>query len=325
MKDKTERLPIHMDVLITQPLHSRCIASIEHRFRAHKLFEIADTEAFLKQHGPQIRAIAGGNVSRDLIERLPGLEIIANYGVGYDSVDVEAAVQRNIRVTNTPDVLNDAVAEMAVALMLALARRVPQADRYVRDGEWPKGNFALQEQLTGSVLGIIGLGRIGKEIAARAEALKMEVCYHGRTRKAVPYRYFPDLVALAAHSDWLVVVAPGGSSTEGIISRAVLEALGPSGRLVNMARGSLVDQPALVEMLIAGRLGGAALDVFVDEPHVPPQLFGLKNVVLSPHQGSATVHTRNAMSDLVVANLVAHFERRPLPSPVPETAHLAPR
>ncbi len=315
-----------MDVLITQPLHDRCIASIEQRFTAHKLFEIADVEGFLKQTGPRIRAIAGGNVRGDLMEWLPNLEIIANYGVGYDSVDVEAARERNIRVTNTPDVLNDAVAEMAVALMLALARQVPRADRYVRNGDWPNGNFSLQEQLAGSVLGIVGLGRIGKEIAVRAEALKMEVCYYGRTRKTEErYRYFPNLVALAAHSDWLVVVAPGGSSTEGIISREVLEALGSSGRLVNMARGSLVDQPAMVEMLISGQLGGAALDVFASEPHVPAPLFELENVVLSPHQGSATVHTRNAMSDLVVENLIAHFEGRTLPSPVPETAHLPPR
>ncbi|MEX0860573.1 MAG: NAD(P)-dependent oxidoreductase, partial [Cucumibacter sp.] len=192
------------------------------------------------------------------------------------------------------------------------------ADRYVRDGRWEKqGNFPLMGELTGKTVGIIGLGRIGKEIARRCLAMKMRVVYFGRRQQPhQPYVYYGDLFEMAREADWLVVVAPGGEGTRGIVSRKVLEALGPDGMLVNMARGTLVDEKALVEMLKSGGLGGAALDVFDMEPHVPPELVVLDNVVLSPHQGSATIKTRDAMGDLIVANLLAHFEGRPLLSPV---------
>jgi lactate dehydrogenase-like 2-hydroxyacid dehydrogenase len=251
------------------------------------------------------------------MDRLPRLEIIANFGVGYDSIDTAAARARNIRVSNTPNVLNDAMAELTIGLMVALARSIPQGDRFVREGRWPRGGFGLKRELNGKTLGILGLGRIGKEIAVRAQAMKMRVVYHGRRRQAdEPYVYYSDLLDMARDVDWLVVIAPGGADTKGIVSREVLEALGPEGFLVNMARGSLVDEPALVEMLASGALGGAALDVFEDEPNVPAALFGLDNVVLSPHQGSATNQTRNKMGDLVVANLDAHFAGEPLPSAV---------
>jgi lactate dehydrogenase-like 2-hydroxyacid dehydrogenase len=214
-------------------------------------------------------------------------------------------------------VLNDAMAEITIGLMVGLARRLPQADRYVRAGKWPAGSFPLQRELTGKTVGILGLGRIGKEIAIRAQAMKMRVVYSGRHRQPrEPYTYYEDLLAMARDADWLVAVAPGGKATEGIVSRAVLEALGPEGFLVNMGRGSLVDEPAMVEMLRSGALGGAALDVFADEPNVPEGLYGLDNVLLSPHQGSATTETRDLMGAMVVDNLKAHFSGEPLLSPV---------
>jgi lactate dehydrogenase-like 2-hydroxyacid dehydrogenase len=201
--------------------------------------------------------------------------------------------------------------------MIALARRIPQTDRYVRDGKWLKSAYPLLTELNGKTLGILGLGRIGKEIATRAQAMRMRVVYHGRSRQPdMPYIYYDKLIDMARDVDWLVIIAPGGKATEKIVSRQVLEALGPEGYLVNMARGTLVDEPALVELLQSGRLGGAALDVFEKEPQVPEALFALDNVVLSPHQGSATHQTRNKMGALVVANLDAHFAGEPLPSRV---------
>ncbi|HUV33200.1 MAG TPA: NAD(P)-dependent oxidoreductase, partial [Devosiaceae bacterium] len=202
--------------------------------------------------------------------------------------------------------------------MIGLSRRIPQADRYVREGRWKsEGEYPHTSELTGQTVGIVGLGRIGKEIALRCLAMKMRVLYHGRHRQPhMPYVYYGDIVGMAADADWLVIVAPGGAETKGIVSRAVLEALGPDGMLVNMSRGTLVDEPAMVDMLVSGALGGAALDVFENEPNVPEALLGLDNVVLSPHQGSATTKTRDAMGNLVIDNLLAHFEGRPLLTPV---------
>jgi len=306
-----------IEILQTYPLLASCEQALARRYTVHKLHEVADKDAWLAENGARIRGHAGAGVQADLMDRLPNLEIIAGFGVGYDSIDTAAARARDIRVTNTPDVLNDAVAELAIGLMIALARRIPQADRFVREGRWTAGNYGLFSELTGKTVGILGLGRIGKEIAQRAQAMKMRVVYFGRRRQPnVPYVYYDDLEHMARDSDWLVLVAPGGKGTEGIVSRRVLEALGPEGRLVNVARGTLVDEPALVELLAGGGLGGAALDVFVDEPRVPEALLGLDNVVLSPHQGSATRQTRDAMGALLVANLDAHFAGEPLPSAV---------
>ena len=286
-------------------------------FTLHKLYEASDAGALLAEVGPRIRGIAGSHVDSRLMEKLPKLEIIANFGVGYDTVDVGAARARGIKVTNTPNVLDDAVAEITIGMMIALARRIPAADRFVREGKWPGGNFPLQRELTGRTVGIFGLGRIGKEIARRAQAMKMRVVYSGRhEQKREPYRYYADLEAMAREADWLVAIAPGGKATEKIISRRVLEALGPEGFFVNMGRGSLVDEPAMVEMLQSGGLGGAALDVFADEPNVPPALLALDNVVLSPHQGSGTNETRDLMGQLLVDNLKAHFAGEPLLSQV---------
>lgn len=306
-----------VDLLQTQPLLASCEAALAERYRVHRLFEAADPAALLDRVGAQVRAVAGGPVTADLIARLPALEVIAHFGVGVDSVDVEAARARDIRVTNTPGVLNDAVAELGVGLILALARRLPQADRFVREGGWLRGGFPLTGQVAGTTLGIVGLGRIGREIASRAEALKMRVRYHGRhPRPEVAYPYHADVEDLARQADWLLVITPGGDATRGLISRRVLEALGPQGCLVNLGRGSSVDEAALIDLLTTGRLGGAALDVFADEPRVPEALRRLDNVVLSPHQGSATEATRQAMGRLVVANLDAWFAGQPLPSEV---------
>lgn len=294
-----------------------CGAALRSHFNAHELAAAPDREAFLAEVGPRIRGIAGGKVSAALMDALPQLEIIANSGVGYDSIDVAEARARGIRVTNTPDVLNDAVAELTIGLMIALARRIPQSDRFIRDGEWLKRQAPSFAELNGKTLGILGLGRIGKEIARRAAAMRMRVVYHGRNRQPdQPHAYYPDLVEMARDVEWLVVIAPGGKSTDRIVSREVLDALGPKGCLVSMARGSMVDQAALVERLVDGRLGGAALDVFQDEPAVPSALLALDNVVLSPHQGSKTTETRDKMGALLVANLLAHFAGEPLITPV---------
>jgi lactate dehydrogenase-like 2-hydroxyacid dehydrogenase len=306
-----------IDILQTHKLLATCEQALAERYTVHKLHEAADKDALIADLAPRLRGIAGGQVDAGLMDRLPKLEIIANFGVGYDTIDTKAARARNIRVTNTPNVLNDAMAEITIGLMIALARRIPQADQFVRQGRWPAGNFPLQSELNGKTIGILGLGRIGKEVAARAQAMRMRVVYHGRNRQPYePYVYYSSLVDMARDSDWLVAIAPGGRETERIVSREVLEALGPEGCFVNMGRGTLVDEAAMVEMLQSGKLGGAALDVFENEPRVPEALFGLDNVVLSPHQGSATHQTRNKMGALVVANLEAHFAGEPLLSAV---------
>ncbi|UJQ92963.1 2-hydroxyacid dehydrogenase [Mariluticola halotolerans] len=305
------------EVLITNKLLQSCEDAIDAGYTAHRLYQQEDPEAFLKEVGPRIRAIAAGKVDAALIGKLPKLEMISNFGVGYDNIDTDAARARNIRVTNTPSVLNDAMAEITIGLMVGLARRLPQADRYVREGKWLKAPFPLQSELTGKTVGIVGLGRIGKEIASRCLAMKMRVVYFGRRQQPnTPYVYYDKLADMARDADWLVVITPGGAGTDGIVNRAVLEALGPKGYLVNMARGSVVDEPVMVDMLQSGGIAGAALDVFADEPNVPEALFALDNVLLSPHQGSATQQTRDAMGALVVANLDAYFAGEPLLTPV---------
>ena len=308
-----------IDILMPKPMHPITQAALDKIYTVHRLWQAEDRDAFLTEIGPKVRAIATAHgANADLIGACPNLEIIGSFGVGYDAVDIEAARARGIRVTNTPDVLNDAVAELAFALMIGLCRQIPQTDKYVRDGRWAaEGDFAYTAELTGATVGVLGLGRIGKEFAARCQAFKMRVVYHGRTEQPyLPYVYYGDLEAMAADCDWLVCIAPGGPGTAGIISRKVLEALGPKGALVSIGRGSSVDQDAMVEMLGSGALGGAALDVFADEPNVPEALIGMDNVVLSPHQGSATIKTREGMNHMVVNNLNAHFAGEPLISPV---------
>src|SRR5678816_2631421 len=242
------------------------------------------------------------------------LEVIASASVGYDGIPVEYARSKGIPVTNTPDVLNDDVADLAIGLMIMTARRLVASDRYVRAGRWPKeGEYPLAQRSSGKRVGILGMGRIGKEIGKRAEAMNNTVAYHSRRPvKDVSYRHYPDLVELAKNCDFLIVIIPSTPETQKIVNKAVIEALGPAGILVNVARGAVVDEDALVEALTSGKLGGAGLDVFANEPQVPQVLFGMDNVVLQPHVGSATYETRRAMSQLVLDNLDAKFAGRPL-------------
>ncbi len=307
-----------VEILQTQKLLPTCEQALAERYTVHKLHEAADRDELLARVGKSVRGVACGVADAALIERLPNLEIIAHFGVGYDSVDTDAAKARGIAVTNTPDVLTNAVAELTIGLMLALSRRIVVADRYVRDGKWRSPNtFPFAHELNGKTVGILGLGRIGKEVAARAQAMRMRVVYHGRRRQPdEPHIYYDNLVDMARDSDWLVIIAPGGKETAGIVNRTVLEALGPEGYLLNIARGSLVDEPALVEMLRENKLAGAALDVFVNEPSVPEDLLKLDNVVLTPHIGSASSQTRDKMGQMLVDNLDAHFAGKPLLSRV---------
>jgi len=251
--------------------------------------------------------------NRAFMESMPKLEIVSCYGVGVDAVDIGYCKEKGIPVGNTPAVLNDDVADLALGLMLMASRRLALGDRYVRAGRWTReGNMPLARKLSGKTLGILGLGRIGKQIARRAAAFDMPVVYYGRSKQDVPFRFYDNLVAMARDVDVLCAICPGGDATRNLINREVMEALGPDGILVNVARGSVVDEPAMVAALKSGKLGVAALDVFVAEPKVPEELFTLDNVVLQPHVGSATVETRAAMGDLVIENIRCHLEGRPL-------------
>ncbi len=288
----------------------------------HDRLHESDPVAFAKV-APGIRAITGGGeskVPRSLMDQLPALEIVSIMGVGYDGVDVPAALERRIPVTHTPGVLNDEVADLAIGLMLSVARRIPQADQYVRAGRWAKeGAMPLTRKVSGARLGIVGLGRIGQAIAKRAEAFGMPIAYTARSVKPeLPYDFYPTAQALAAQVDFLVVITPGGAGTRHLINADVLKALGPEGYLINVARGSVVDEAALVEALQQGVIAGAGLDVFEKEPYVPEALWAMDNVVLTPHIASGTRQTRQAMADLAAGNLQAHFAGQPLLSPVPE-------
>jgi len=307
-------------VLLLAPLYPPTQAELEAGHRVVRLWEAADAGAQLDAIAADCRVAvthSGRGIDRATIARLPRLELVANFGVGVDAIDLDACRSRGIAVTNTPDVLTEDVADLALALLLAAVRRIPQGDRFVREGRWAKGPMGLTQSLQRRKVGIVGLGRIGAAIARRCAAFNTEPGYFGPRRKAgVDYRYFDDIVALARWADVLVAACPGGPDTARLVSRTALEALGPEGVFVNIARGSVVDQPALVELLAAGRLGGAGLDVFDDEPNVPPELLALDSVVLQPHQGSATHPTRAAMGRLVLDNVAAWAAGRPLATPV---------
>jgi len=299
------------DIILTTKHFAPTQERLEREFQCHRLYEAKDRAAFLKERAASVRGLATfGPAGADpaLMDALPKLEIISNFGVGVDAIDLEAAKQRRIIVTNTPDVLNDCVADTAMALTVNVMRRFPQAEGYLRVGQWAaKGAYALTTSLGGKTMGILGLGRIGEAIARRAQAFGMRIRYHNRNKKDVAYPYDADPVALAKNCDVLMIVTPGGAATDKLVNARVLDALGPQGYLVNIARGSVVDEPVLLKYLQDRKIAGAGLDVFADEPRVPPAFFTLDNAVLLPHVGSATQETRTAMGNLQVDNLVAHF------------------
>jgi lactate dehydrogenase-like 2-hydroxyacid dehydrogenase len=304
------------EIIITARGHAGTMATLQSEFTAHLLADAPDRAAFLKQHANTVRGLATfGPMAVDgkFMDQLPKLEIISNFGVGVDAIHLEDAKKRGIIVTNTPDVLNEAVADTALALVLNTVRRFPHSEQHLRAGNWAaRGPYPLTTDAGGKVLGILGLGRIGEAIARRAMACNMQIRYHNRRKKDVPYPYDPDPVTLAKNSDVLMVVTPGGPETNKLVNAKVLDALGPEGFLVNIARGSVVDEPVLLRYLQEKRIAGAGLDVFADEPRVPPEFFTLENAVLFPHVGSATVETRKAMGDLQIENLRLHFAGKPV-------------
>lgn len=312
------------DVLMFDPMPPRVMEGIAAECRLHRLWEAPNREAALAEIAPTIRAIASGSghtkLDGALLGRFPKLEIVACFGVGYDQVDATWAGKHGVTVTHTPDVLNEEVADTTFGLLLNAVRRLPEAERHLREGRWPNGPFPLTASLRGRTMGILGLGRIGKAIARRAEAFGLPVIYHGRRKQEdVPYPYYADLVDMARACDILVAIAPGGPGTERIVDAAVLDALGPDGVFINVGRGSVVDEAALIAALREGRILTAGLDVFAHEPHVPPELIAMEHVALAPHVGSGSQHTRDAMGRLVVDNLL-HFARGKGPlTPVPET------
>jgi lactate dehydrogenase-like 2-hydroxyacid dehydrogenase len=302
------------EIIITAQGHKGTMERLQNEFAPVKLWEASDKDAALKNaaHFRGLAHFGHSKVDGRLMDALPKLEIIANFGVGVDQIDLEAAKQRKIIVTNTPDVLNDCVADCAMALVLNTLRKFPQSEAYLRAGNWLKGPYPLASSLGGKVLGVLGLGRIGEAIARRAEGFGMKIRYHNRSKKNVPYPYDADPVALAKNSDVLLIVTPGGAGTAKLVNAKVLDALGPEGFLVNVARGSVVDEPVLLKYLQEKKIAGAGLDVFADEPRVPPEFFKLDNAVLFPHVASATVETRKAMGDLQVENLLLHFAGKPV-------------
>lgn len=299
------------------PIGAWTDATLQERYDVLQLWKEADPLACLEQRAAQATVLVTSvrrGCSAAMIERMPALRLIASWGVGYDTLDVAAALARGIQVTNTPDVLDDCVADMAWALLLSSARRIAEGDRYVKGGHWKTiGAFPLATKISGKRLGILGLGRIGEAIARRGAGFDMEVRYYNRrARDDVPYGFEATLTGLAAWADFLVVACVGGAATRHLVSAEVIDALGPKGILINIARGSVIDQAALVAALVEGRLGGAGLDVLENEPAVPPEFLSMDKVTLMPHTASATHETRRAMEELMVANVDAFLQGRPL-------------
>jgi len=306
------------DIMLVSSVPTFMMNDLQQEYVLHDHAHILDPEAFTK-----VTAFVGvgsaAKVDRKLLAMFPNVKMISIFGVGYDGIDVAAAKERGIQVTHTPDVLTDDVADLAMGLILSIGRRIPQSDKFVRNGDWVSEPFSMTHKVTGTRLGVVGLGRIGQAIAKRAAAFDMTIAYTGRRAKTnAPFRYYPTASELAANSDYLVVAVPGGDDTKNMINAQVLKALGPKGIVINIARGSVVDQTALIQALKDKSIAGAGLDVFWDEPNIDPQFFKLQNVVLTPHNGSNTHETRRAMADLALANLKAFFEERPLLTLIPE-------
>lgn len=308
-----------VDVAAASAFYPPVMAALTATYVVHRLYQAADRAAFLAPLKDKVRGLATftSTVDAGLMDALPRLEIVASMSIGLDHIDLAAAKARGIRVTNTPGVMTDDVADLAIGLMVAVSRRLVVADRYARDGSWLKEPMPLQSKLGGATLGVLGMGRIGQAIAKRAAAMNMTIVYHGpRPKPDLPYRFYPDLAAMAADTDYLVVAIPGGPATRHLVDARVIAALGPKGAIINIARGTVVDQTALIAALTERKLAGAGLDVFEDEPRVPEGLMQLDSVVLTPHVGSATHATRLAMGRLMLDNLAAHFAGKPLLTPV---------
>ena len=308
------------ELLMVGPYPEWDMAALDDNYRLHRLWEAADRASFIAQHADKIQAIATRGdlgASAELMVQLPNLQIVAVFGVGTDSVDLAYARSRNIHVTNTPDVLTGDVADLGMALLLAAARLLPQGDALVRSRAWPKGGLRLTTRVFGKKVGIVGMGRIGQAFAKRAAAFECDISYFSRSARAgLPYRFVPGILDLARNVEFLVVTLAGGEGTKNIINADVLKALGLDGILVNISRGSTVDEEALLNALETRAIKAAALDVFLNEPSINTRFLALDNAVLHPHHASGTVETRRAMGQLVRDNLAAHFAGKPLLTPV---------
>jgi lactate dehydrogenase-like 2-hydroxyacid dehydrogenase len=308
------------DLVQIVPVHQETDDQLRAHYRVHEYFSVKDHSpemqaAFFKklEHCEIVVTTGSAGVKAPIMAQLPSLRLVACFGVGVDGVDLAYARSRAIAVTNTPDVLTDEVADFAIALLLASLRQIPQADRFVREGAWLKGPMPLTRSLQGQHIGIVGMGRIGQAIARRCEAFGVRLAYHGpRPKTTLAYAYYERLAELAQWSDSLIVACPGGPATAGLISREVMQALGPKGYLINISRGSVVDQQALIELLQSHAIAGAGLDVFADEPHVPQALVAMPHVVLAPHVASASQETRSAMGRLTLDNVAAFVSGKPL-------------
>jgi lactate dehydrogenase-like 2-hydroxyacid dehydrogenase len=315
------------DVLLVGNRKPVLVGGMEPKVTLHDYLGAADKAALVKSVGDKIRAIAvaytANKIDGAFMQQFPKLEQISSFGVGYDHIDAKWAGEHGIVVTNTPDVLNEEVADTALGLLLCTVREFPQADRYVRAGKWPQAYFPLSKAtLRNRTVGMVGMGRIGKAIARRLEAFGVPVVYHSRNRQAgVAYKYYPKLLDMARDVDTLMIIVPGGAATKNLINAEVLKSLGPQGIVINMARGSVVDEPALIEALKNRTIYSAGLDVVVDEPHVPQELIDMDHIVLFPHLGSSTEVTRAAMDQLVVDNILAWAAGKPPLTPVAETPY----
>ena len=310
-------------LLIAGAVPDDLLRLLKQDFELSILLNIDDLDAWLKEHAQGIEyAVTNGHdgLHLPLMASLPNLKLISCYGVGYEGINVKAAAERGIFVSHTPDILNDEVATTAILLMLACYRNLLADDQYVRSGAWAKdGPAPLSRTADGQKVGILGLGRIGKAVAQKLSVFGADIYYHGRNRQDVAYRYYTDLVDMARACDVLICIVPGGAETRHIVNKEVIEALGPNGTLINVGRGSSVDEAALLQALHSGKLGWAGLDVFEDEPNVPSALCAMNNVVLLSHAGSATEETRAAISALVRENLLCHKRVGRVLTPVPET------
>ena len=303
------------NLLIMTEMPQYFVSLADKNFNTYKLWLNKNEDDYLSEIKTDVDAIAvmgGYKIIPELMKSMPNLKIIACYGVGYDAIDINYAKSLGIKVTNTPEVLNDEVADTAIALMLCVYKKIVDADSFARNNSWLNGDFPLTKKFSGTKLGIVGMGRIGKAIAKRAEAFDCEISYHSRNKKDVKYKYISDLNQLAQEVDTLCVITPGGKETEKLINKKVLSNLGKNGVIINVARGSVIDQDELIHCLENNLILAAGLDVYNNEPNIPEKLINLKNTVLLPHIASGTVETRNAMGQLVFDNIKNYFKNEPL-------------